>query len=178
MVDFPTLGSPTIPHRSTDCLHVSGQILLQSRPAKRKRKAGDRFCILFTPVVMKIVLDVGQCRPDHASIARLVTSAGAQIERVTLPSIALQKLKEKHYDLVLVNRKIDEDYSDGLELVKAMQADPQLKHIPVMLISNYPEAQEEAVRHGAIRGFGKNEINDPATRERLRRVLGLNPTSA
>lgn len=127
---------------------------------------------------MKIVLDVGQCRPDHSSLARLVTSVGAEIEKVTLPAIALEKLRQRRYDLVLVNRKIDEDYTDGLDLVKAMQADPELKHIPIMLISNYVEAQEEAVRHGAIRGFGKSEIHDPATRERLRMVLGLHQASA
>ncbi len=127
---------------------------------------------------MKTVLDVGQCRPDHTALARLVTSIGAQIEKVDLPATALQKMREKRYDLVFVNRKIDADYTDGLELVKAMQADPELKKIPIMLISNYAEAQEEAVRHGAVRGFGKSELNDPATRERLRIVLGLHQASA
>ena len=41
-----------------------------------------------------------------------------------------------------------------------------------MLLSNYPEHQDEAVAIGAERGFGKLEYGDPETRERLAKFLG------
>ena len=43
--------------------------------------------------------------------------------------------------------------------------------VPVMLISNYPEAQEKAVSDGAVRGFGKAVLDDPATVELLAAFL-------
>src|SRR6201999_1406624 len=95
---------------------------------------------------MKRVLDVGQCSPDHGSIRRLVEGRfGAQIcQADDLPS-ALAQLRKSPFDLVLVNRKLDLDYSDGLEIIKQIKADPDLAAIPVMLVSNYADAQAEAV---------------------------------
>lgn len=83
----------------------------------------------------------------------------------------MQKLQSGKYDLVLVNRKLDEDYSDGMEIVKAIKADAELGSVPVMLITNYCQHQEEAIAAGAIRGFGKMEYNKPETLERLKAVL-------
>ncbi|MBW7857185.1 MAG: response regulator [Leptonema sp. (in: Bacteria)] len=122
---------------------------------------------------MKVVLDVGQCRPDHIAISKLIESVGASIERIALSKEAVDLLKQKKYDLVLVNRKIDKDYTDGVELVKMMQADPELKSIPVMLVSNYPEAQQDAVQLGAVMGFGKNALSKPETAERLKQALNI-----
>lgn len=122
---------------------------------------------------MKVVLDVGQCRPDHSAISKLVESVGASIERIALPKQAIDLLKQKKYDLVLVNRKIDKDYSDGIELVKMMQADFELKSIPIMLVSNYEEAQQEAVSQGAILGFGKNSLKKPETADQLKKALNI-----
>ena len=113
------------------------------------------------------VLDVGQCVPDHMSLRNLVESMGASMEKVALPAEALKILQTERYDLVFVNRKIDADYTDGMELVRAMQADEKLKTIPIMLISNYDDAQRDAVAAGAIRGFGKNAIATPAARKLL-----------
>ena len=41
-----------------------------------------------------------------------------------------------------------------------------------MLLSNFPEAQEAAVKAGAEPGFGKAEFDRPETVERLARFLG------
>ena len=40
-----------------------------------------------------------------------------------------------------------------------------------MLVSDLPEAQEEAVRLGALRGFGKPKLESTETEELLREVL-------
>lgn len=114
------------------------------------------------------VLDVGQCGPDHSAIRALFESLGAQVDRVALTAEALQQARRAQYSLVLVNRKLDEDYSDGTELIRLMKADPQLSSVPVMLISNYADAQAEAVRLGAAHGFGKASLSSAQTRDRLR----------
>lgn len=120
----------------------------------------------------KRVLDVGQCGFDHGSIDRLVRGA-FDAETVPAHSIndALEQLRGGRFDLVLVNRKLDHDYSDGLDVVRAVKADAGLSSMPVMLVSNLPEAQQAAVAAGAELGFGKAELGDSQTVEKLRRFL-------
>jgi len=84
---------------------------------------------------------------------------------------ALSELRAGQFDLVLVNRKLDRDYSDGLDVIRALKDDPEVSSVPVMLVTNYPEHQEAAIAAGAIRGFGKLEFAKSETRERLAEVL-------
>jgi two-component system chemotaxis response regulator CheY len=119
------------------------------------------------------VLDVGNCGPDHAAIRKLLTSRfQADILQADQASDALQAIAQNPIDLVLVNRKLDIDYSDGMEVIRAIKADPKGSQIPVMLVSNYPEAQQEAIAIGAVEGFGKLALQAPETIRRLERVLG------
>jgi hypothetical protein len=41
-----------------------------------------------------------------------------------------------------------------------------------MLVSNYEDAQLQATSRGALLGFGKAALNEPATHRRLAEVLG------
>jgi len=110
------------------------------------------------------VLDVGNCDPDHGVIrGMLEANFDATVDRVMFVHEALHKLRNQRYDLVLVNRLIFADGSPGLELVHQMKADPALAKTPVMLVSNYGEAQEQAVAAGAVPGFGKAGVGKPET---------------
>ena len=121
----------------------------------------------------KRVLDVGQCGFDHSAIRRLIESEfAAEVVQAHGLNDAVSQLKNESFDLVLVNRKLDADYSDGLAVVRAIKTDASLTQTPVMLVSNYPDAQEAAVAAGASLGFGKAELYQPATREKLRPFLG------
>ena len=120
----------------------------------------------------KRVLDVGQCGPDHASIRRFLTAHfDVHIDKTHGSSDTLEALRAMPYDLVLVNRKLDRDYTDGIEIIKQIKADPALAATPVMLVTNYPEHQQAAVAVGASRGFGKLEYAKAATFERLAEFL-------
>ncbi|HYW80014.1 MAG TPA: response regulator, partial [Thermoguttaceae bacterium] len=77
------------------------------------------------------------------------------------------------FDLVLVNRRIEDDNSDGLAVIEQIKADPHLAETPVMMLSNYAEAQAAALAAGAEPGFGKAELGHPATVEKLGRFLGM-----
>lgn len=116
----------------------------------------------------KRVLDVGQCVPDHAAIRRMLERQfGAAVEQAHELADTLERLRQAEFDLVLVNRKLDADYSDGMEILEAIKADPHLAEVPVMLVTNYPEHQQRAVAAGAVPGFGKNALSSPETLERL-----------
>ena len=121
----------------------------------------------------KRILDVGNCGPDFASITRLMTGHfDCVIEQAHGPEDALSKLRSGYYDLVTINRKLDRDYSDGIELLKTIKADAQLSSVPVMLITNYEDHQDAAVELGAKRGFGKLEFEQPETLAKLTSILG------
>jgi CheY-like chemotaxis protein len=120
----------------------------------------------------KRVLDVGNCSLDHGTIrGYLERTFGAEVVQAHAADDAQQLLARQHFDLVLVNRKLDQDYSDGLEVIKAIKADPKLAHVPCMLITNYPEHQKTAVEAGAAHGFGKKQLHEDETRQRLEKFL-------
>ena len=122
---------------------------------------------------VRTVLDVGNCVPDHASIKRLLTSHyDVDVLQTHASDDTLALLRKRAVDLVLINRKLDCDYSDGTEILKQLKADPLLAKTPVMIITNYAEHQDAAVALGAERGFGKLELQTPATREKLNSFLG------
>ncbi len=114
------------------------------------------------------VLSVGQCRPDQSALDRLLKSHfDVGIQTAATASDALELMSRETFALVLINRKLDADYTDGLEIIKAMKRDAGLAEMPVMLITNYEEYQTEAVACGAVRGFGKLTLSDPGTVDML-----------
>ena len=118
------------------------------------------------------ILNVGQCGPDHATISSYLTAnCDCKVYLADGAEDTLAALKKAQYDLVLVNRKLDRDYSDGIEVIRQIKADSELADVPVMLVTNYPEHQEAAIAAGAVRGFGKLEFGKAETLERLRGVL-------
>ncbi len=120
----------------------------------------------------KRVLDVGNCVPDHAAIRQMLeTTFAAEVLQTHGPDDTLAALRRERVDLVLVNRKLDQDDSDGLEIIRAIKADPGLAAIPCMLVTNYPDQQASAVAAGAVRGFGKQELRAKSTQEHLAEVL-------
>ncbi len=120
----------------------------------------------------KKVLSVGQCGPDHASISGFLNlHFDVQILTADLPDDALATLQANTIDLVLINRKLDADYSEGMDILRTIKSDPELSNIPVMIVSNFEESQRDAVAAGAEYGIGKAELNTEAARERVAAVL-------
>ncbi len=120
----------------------------------------------------KRVLSVGQCGMDHGSISRLLErSFGAEVVGADTKAEALEEARRGECALVLVNRLLDRDGSAGMDIVRAFKADELLKSVPIMLVSNYEEAQHEAIAHGALPGFGKASLEQPQTVARLGQIL-------
>lgn len=127
----------------------------------------------------KRVLSVGQCSADHGSISWALERAfHAEVEPVASADEALRKLRQGSYALVLVNRVFDRDGSSGLDLVSAIKSDDKLRQVPVMLVSNYEDAQARAVQVGAEPGFGKSALGQPQMLERVGAFLGAQSAGA
>lgn len=119
----------------------------------------------------KQVLSVGQCAADYASISTVLRSLGAEVDSSGTIQDALEVLSKRSYDLVLVNRILDATDDEGIELIKRMQDSPYLREVPVMVVSNFESAQNEAVSVGAVKGFGKAALDEPQTSALLSEYL-------
>jgi hypothetical protein len=122
---------------------------------------------------MKKVLLVGHCGPDSSYLRMSVQKAARDVTVSMADDDAdLQKFIRAGVDLLLVNRTLDYGFATegGAELIKHLRMDhPDLR---AMLVSNYPEAQAEAVAAGAIPGFGKRELGTPRVAQLIREALG------
>lgn len=118
------------------------------------------------------VLDVGQCDLDHGNIARLLKeNFDVTVDRAKSAEQVQYMLGFYDYDLVLVNRVFDADGDEGLTLIQQLKDGDATRGIPVMLVSNYAEAQTEAEALGALAGFGKAQLGEPQTLARIRAAL-------
>jgi len=118
------------------------------------------------------ILSIGQCGFDNGNISRtLRTAFGAEVVPVDSSEEALEQLCQESFDLVLVNRVFDRDGDSGLDLIRQLKETPDLSQVPVMLVSNYEEAQQQAVAAGALPGFGKSSLGQPGMLESVRAVL-------
>ena len=121
----------------------------------------------------KRVLSVGNCMADQWSIARTLQDAfGAEVVAADTPAEALDRMRREAFALVLVNRVFDRDGSSGLDLIRQVQGDKDLRQVPIMLVSNYADAQAQAVQAGAEPGFGKSALGRPQMLDRVRAFLG------
>lgn len=121
----------------------------------------------------KRVLSIGQCGPDHYSITwTLRQHFGAEVVPARNATEAFELVKKGPYALILVNRIIDADHTSGLQLIKQLQATDSGDKTPIMLVSNLPDAQQQATTLGALPGFGKDDLTNPALLDLLRPQLG------
>lgn len=116
----------------------------------------------------KRVLDVGNCNPDHSSITYLLESNfDVEVSRTHGLDDTMQTLQSQSFDLILVNRVMDRDGSPGLEIIQQIKDLPSQAQTPVIMITNYPDFQQAAIAAGAVEGFGKAELGDETTLDKL-----------
>lgn len=106
--------------------------------------------------------------PDHYMLASVISEHfAADVEQAETIDDALAAMRERRYAVVLVNRIIDSDDSEGIELIRRAKTAPELADVPVMMISNHADALERAVAAGGAPGFGKRDVRNSKPQERL-----------
>ena len=115
---------------------------------------------------------VGHCGPDgsYLKMAIQLAQKGAVVVAAE-DSRELQQVVNDGVDLLLFNRVLDWgfDDTDGAAVIRKLRA--QYPDLKMMLVSNYADAQAEAVAAGALPGFGKREIGSPGVTDLLREAL-------
>ena len=114
---------------------------------------------------------VGHCGIDGPRLQSVVSQClkGCEVVRVNEQG-DLEAACEQGADLLLVNREpVGFEGTEGLELIRGVrQRYPDQK---VMLVSDFPEAQQEAIAAGALPGFGKRDIDSPKLEQSIRQAL-------
>lgn len=120
----------------------------------------------------KIVLSIGQCCADHSSISRIL-SQNFQVEiiKADTSTEAFSLIGGQTFSLILVNRIFDSNGESGLAFIEKY-CTKKPSSAPIMLVSNFEEAQKEALNHGAEKGFGKNALTASDTLAKLKTHLG------
>ena len=123
----------------------------------------------------KRVLSIGQCSMDHGNISRMIeNNFDASVVGVSSKSEAEHVLDSCDVSVVLVNRLLDADGSSGLDVIQELQAGPH-RDTPILMVSNFEDAQQSAGAAGARRGFGKANHNTAATKACLGEFLPGRP---
>lgn len=115
---------------------------------------------------------VGHCGFDSGSLSRFAKDIvpEAQVVRVN-DQKSLDKIADKD-TLLLVNRVLDGRFTvggSGIEMIESIAKQDDAS--PTMLISNFEESQQQAEAAGALPGFGKSQVGDKATRQRIADAL-------
>ncbi|GAB4386784.1 MAG: hypothetical protein Kow0022_16800 [Phycisphaerales bacterium] len=113
------------------------------------------------------VLLVGHCGPDSFMLRRAVKTMLGTDDVVFINSSEDLESALPDASLVLVNRVLDGsfEHESGIELIRSLAGRTGAR---LMLVSNYPEAQAEAVAAGAVPGIGKADLLSEQTRQRLK----------
>ena len=121
---------------------------------------------------MQKLLIVGQCDFDYQRISFVLSKIfELEIYRADSFDDAIQSALEQPYALILINRIMDLDRSEGIAILHELKSIPQTENIPVMIISDYQETQDSAVAAGASPGFGKAALDTEQTFELLSNYL-------
>ncbi|MCH8825164.1 MAG: hypothetical protein IH984_16845 [Planctomycetes bacterium] len=120
----------------------------------------------------RTIVLVGHCGPDMFMLKSAIGRAAADSPIVTVNDSGSLEEYLNNESVLLVNRELDGSFNtqSGIELIAHITKED---NPPIaMLISNYEEAQAQAVAAGARQGFGKSELYDESTTEALREAVG------
>ncbi len=118
------------------------------------------------------ILDVGQCNADNSRISQLLNqNFDVEILRAHSHAEAVQLAVETKFDLVLINRLLDADGAPGMAILQELKGNEATSDIPVIVVSNFTETQEQAVAAGAVSGFGKAALDEESTLQILSNYL-------
>lgn len=126
------------------------------------------------PVTAPVIL-VGHCGPDTSYLKMAIRKSlpGSAIRAANDPTVLAAELAANPAAILLVNRVLEPgfDSESGIELIASVKAAHPTARL--LLVSNYPESQAEAVKAGALPGFGKNDIGSAKLTQALVGAAGL-----
>ena len=118
---------------------------------------------------MPDVMLVGHCGPDAIMLKTMVQRALPESSVELVNDHAALDASLARDVVLLVNRELDGSFhtgSGGIDLIRHLNE--SATKAPMLLVSNFKDAQAEAEAAGAMPGFGKSDIYHEDTTQRLR----------
>ncbi|MEM8737738.1 MAG: hypothetical protein AAGG38_04570 [Planctomycetota bacterium] len=114
---------------------------------------------------------VGHCGFDGSSLSRWLEASFPELEVTRVNDQAALDAVAEPESLLLINRLIEGRFSSAssLDMIRELAAGESKP--AMMLISNYPESQAQAVDAGALPGFGKQDIGRRDAVDRLKEMI-------
>lgn len=124
------------------------------------------------------LLCVGNCGFDQSTLnAYLLSRFDATVLMADRAVEADAVLAKRDVDLILVNRVFDRDGDSGIDWIRRHVGNDGSvtgrRPMRAMLISGYEDAQREAVKAGAVPGFGKSDLRTNLAGERIAAALEM-----
>jgi two-component system, chemotaxis family, chemotaxis protein CheY len=119
----------------------------------------------------KTIVLVGHCGVDGPRLQSALCSrvGDCDVLRINDPA-ELESACAQGADLLLVNREpLGFEGTEGVELIRALRE--RYPDTKAMIVTDFPEVQQEAVAAGAAPGFGKRDIDSPKLEQAVRQVL-------
>lgn len=123
---------------------------------------------------------VGHCGPDSWMLKSMVQRTLPNAEISMINSAEQLWSESATLQVLLINRVLEGEFpsKSGIELIRALTEKSKSSTVlQALLISNFPDAQAEAEAVGALPGFGKSELNQPAAADKLRAAFNQTRTS-
>jgi two-component system cell cycle response regulator DivK len=88
----------------------------------------------------------------------LLAAHGHEPQAVTDSRLALEAAREFHPDLVITDIQLP--HVSGLELIRLLRADPELKNVPIMAVTAYAaQGDEERIRAAGAQSYVSKPIS-------------------
>jgi len=118
---------------------------------------------------------IGHCGPDAHLLKNAVARAVPGAAIVFANDAAALRPHLNGDGVLLVNRVLEDgfDTESGIELIRELAQDGGGDKPAMLLVSNFAEAQQEALAAGARPGFGKRDVFSERTLQLLREAAGV-----
>jgi two-component system chemotaxis sensor kinase CheA len=102
----------------------------------------------------------------------ILESAGYTVELAVSAEQGLEKARQKHYGLFIVD--VEMQGMDGFDFVGRTRADPELSRVPAILVTSRGTAEDQlrGERSGASAYIVKSDFDQTVLLETIRRLLG------
>jgi len=118
---------------------------------------------------MKIMI-VDDCQTTRKLLGHYLKSRGYSVVFAENGLDALEKLGADKVNLIMTD--LNMPYMDGMELIKALKADPQLSEIPVLMVTTENDSDErDRAFHFGVDGYLVKPVTGDAIAENIKNIL-------
>ena len=124
-----------------------------------------------SPASMRVLVVDDQETMRWIVVGHLKTLLITRVFQADSATTALAMLKDQKYDLILSDFNMDN--GSGLDLLKAVRANPLTKKLPFIMVTGNSDAETvQTVLKAGVNNYIVKPISAAALRQRIEKVLG------